>query len=222
MTSAGHGSRYCIRHNTITNVSSTTVAPCFDAHGNQPSGIYATMGTEIYGNTIVQTNNRSGNLLDHRGGKAVVYNNSITSTSGWWIRITEEHDDYISPPAINPISGQPQYPSEGYYWNNLRNGSRLSDADNPRVGSTIDYNANGNPPYRMVPQVNRDGFGERVPFSGSSGVGVGLLSARPDTCTLNGAGYWATDESKLYRWTGSAWQSYYTPYPYPHPQREKL
>ena len=50
-------------------------------------------------------------------------------------------------------------------------------------------------------------------------MGVGLLSERPVSCTLEGAGYWTTDEEKLYRWKNRAWELYYTPYIYPHPLR---
>lgn len=67
-------------------------------------------------------------------------------------------------------------------------------------------------------------------FNGTAGVGQGLLSARPGTCTPNsetptlynsgapGVGYWATDQNILYVCTATnTWTSYYTPYTYPHP-----
>jgi hypothetical protein len=54
-------------------------------------------------------------------------------------------------------------------------------------------------------------------FTGSSGVGSGLLSARPSTCTPLVA-YWATDTSTLYQCSSTnTWTTYYTPYTYPHP-----
>lgn len=54
-------------------------------------------------------------------------------------------------------------------------------------------------------------------FNGTAGVGQGLLSARPGTCTTNVA-YWATDTQTLYQCgPTNTWSSYYTPYTYPHP-----
>lgn len=54
-------------------------------------------------------------------------------------------------------------------------------------------------------------------FDGTQGVGSGLLSARPSTCT-SGVAYWATDSSELYKCTATnTWSAYYTPYTYPHP-----
>jgi len=54
-------------------------------------------------------------------------------------------------------------------------------------------------------------------FTGASGVGSGLLSARPATCTTQVA-YWATDTSTLYQCSSTnTWTTYYTPYTYPHP-----
>jgi hypothetical protein len=54
-------------------------------------------------------------------------------------------------------------------------------------------------------------------FNGSTGVGSGLFSARPSTCTPQVA-YWATDTTTLYQCSAAnAWSVYYTPFTYPHP-----
>jgi hypothetical protein len=70
--------------------------------------------------------------------------------------------------------------------------------------------------------------GTPITFNGTSGVGAGLLSARPSTCTT-GVGYWATDQGSWNRSgsggqgelfvcsTTNTWTAYYTPYTYPHP-----
>lgn len=61
-------------------------------------------------------------------------------------------------------------------------------------------------------------------FDGTKGIGQGLLSARPSTCTAGpggntpGIGYWATDTNTLYVCNPTnTWNVYYTPYTYPHP-----
>jgi hypothetical protein len=65
-------------------------------------------------------------------------------------------------------------------------------------------------------------------FTGTTGVGSGLLATRPATCTT-GVAYWATDQGnwnhsssggqgQLYVCSASnTWSLYYTPYTYPHP-----
>lgn len=61
------------------------------------------------------------------------------------------------------------------------------------------------------------------PFNGTSGMGYGTVANRPTTCTTGmetggGVGYWATDESKLYRCSATnTWTLHYQPYTYPHP-----
>jgi hypothetical protein len=61
-------------------------------------------------------------------------------------------------------------------------------------------------------------------FTGTKGVGQGLYSAIPSTCTAGpggntpGVGYWATDQNTLYVCNPTnTWSAYYTPYAYPHP-----
>jgi hypothetical protein len=71
--------------------------------------------------------------------------------------------------------------------------------------------------------ANRDYYlgttnaGTPISFTGTSGVGAGLLAARPTTCTPR-VGYWATDTQTLYVATATnTWTAFYTPYAYPHP-----
>jgi hypothetical protein len=205
------GGRYCVRYNTFDGTSSTNgLYPFSDMHGNQTtSGHNASMGAELYENTI--TCNKGVCLLDQRGGKAVVYNNTITTTGSVSSKLREEYNDSTVPPANNIISGQPQHVSGSYYWNNLRNGTTLVT---PYVSQTVDYGGSTG----LVPQLDVDAWLEDAEFDGSSGLGVGLKSAMPSSGLAVGVGYWATDEKKLYRAKSSTeWELLYTPYTYPHP-----
>ena len=83
------------------------------------------------------------------------------------------------------------------------------------IGDQVDYGGS----IGLVPQENRDFWMENPSFDGTAGVGVGLLSSLPATCTL-GVGYWATDTRTLFKCTApDTWEAYYTPYTYPHPLR---
>jgi hypothetical protein len=109
-------------------------------------------------------------------------------------------------------SGEPQYPTDTYIWNNTQNTTTKKFSF---VQATIDYGG----AIGVVPRENVHFWDEEVSFDGTKGVGVGLLAARPSTCTT-GVGYWATDESILYKATATnTWTAYYTPYTYPHPLR---
>lgn len=84
----------------------------------------------------------------------------------------------------------------------------------------------GKTQYNIV--ENLDFYNETLTFDGTTGMGKGLRSARPATCTpgtdpltgapIKGVGYWATDEQKLYVATApDTWTLYYQPLVYPHP-----
>lgn len=215
---AGNGPfRYAWRYNTIILPTDAQTFPLFDQHGNQYGVQAGCFGAEIYGNNIIANNvaQKWFNMIyDQRGGKSIVFNNTVSwATIGVEVgmRVREEHlDSEGAGAAINPINGQPQHISDSYYWGNTKNGAVL----NPTAGENFFYDALS----RYVPSPNLDFWTETDSFNGTSGVGVGLRAARPATCTA-GVGYWATDESKLYRCTATGWALYYTPYTYPHPLR---
>ena len=220
----GAGGRYAFRYNTV-NLSTASLWPVLDAHGNQGIGSnHATQGVEIYGNRL-NTNGRSDRFFDHRGGMAVVFYNSFLDGSVG-LQIREEYCDcdYGHNPCTNLITGQPMRVSSAYYWNNRDDGTVV----NPNLVQ------NGCASYSIAPNADYWNFSES--FDGTSGTGCGTLAARPATCTT-GVGYWATDQScstvpaesigadatvpvtgTLYRCTSTnTWTEYYTPYIYPHP-----
>jgi hypothetical protein len=93
--------------------------------------------------------------------------------------------------AIDPI----------YAWNNKLKGALV-----PAIGH-----------YYTHVKADRDYYDWTSSFDGTSGVGQGLLSGRPATCTPLVA-YWATDTNTLYQCsTKNTWTIYYKPYTYPHP-----
>jgi hypothetical protein len=102
-----------------------------------------------------------------------------------------------------------------YAWNNSLGGSGASSI----VGNSVSILTDNVDYYQQFGT-----FGESGNFNGTKGVGQGLLSARPSTCTAGpggntpGVGYWATDTQTLYVCNPTnTWTTYYTPYTYPHP-----
>jgi hypothetical protein len=233
MFSAGNGGRYCFRYNSITAdpgvLGSSGLYPMLDAHGNMGVGDnWSTMGIEIYGNLVTMTNAMSPDidLVDHRGGKAVIFYNQVKGSGvSESAQVREEHDDSLNPPATDAIDGTPQHVNNSYYWNN-------------RYGTTLyPWMITDNlATYKIAENV--DFWQQGASFDGSVGVGVGPLASRPGTCTV-GVGYWATNDAivpiaaanvgrnpsqplsgTLYRCTAAnTWTTFYTPYTYPHPLR---
>jgi hypothetical protein len=121
------------------------------------------------------------------------------------------------------IFSEALYP--GYSWGNSFNGAKptlssdfnISNSSNVGMPNTVST-------YQIL--SDRDFYNEVTSFDGTSGVGIGTLSARPSSCKsstapdggVTGPGYWATDNNTLYVCSGAnAWTVYYTPYTYPHP-----
>jgi hypothetical protein len=235
--------RYVMRHNTFNYPGGSGLYTLYllDNHGNSAptagaNGHHSGMGLEFYENTI----NLGGlnlNLLDLRGGKALVYNNyAVNCGAVIESKCREEYSDYNNPPAVHPVNGQPQHVSDFYTWNTFRNGEKYISPSSRhpwiQVPFVLDYGYG-----QLVPYPDKQFWFENPRFDGTAnlpyqletpkgkvavqvaGMGVGPLASRPGPCTVEGAGWWSTDESKLYRWRRGAWELYYTPYAYPHPLR---
>jgi hypothetical protein len=206
------GGRCIFRHNTMDCTSlGAGYWPLFELHGNDAntSGI----GAEIYENEITAGGN-AVRLVLYRGGKTLTFNNEVTTTGAVESVVREEVYDSNNPPPTT-LGGQPQYVSDTYIWGNTKNASPQSSAY--ISGGEIDYGgATG-----VVPRENVHFWNHNASFDGTTGVGVGLLAARPAACT-KGVGYWATDTETLYRSSATnTWEEYYKPYTYPHPLREE-
>jgi hypothetical protein len=199
--SAGHGGRYVSRYNTYT-CTTANLFPIFDIHGNQAAG-FATMVSEIYGNTI-NLGTRNAGLFDQRGAQALIFNNTVNTTGSVSAKTREEYDDATYPYSNSYL----QHVTNSYYWENRKNGSTL-------INCVEGQDLPGN-----VIQENRDFYNQTTSFDGTVGVGIGLWADRPATCTP-GVAYWATDvgsQGTLYKCTAvDTWSRYYEPYTYPHP-----
>lgn len=129
------------------------------------------------------------------------------------------------PTALNSVTGTIAWPHEAlspiYVWNNTYapqyyTSSPLVAAGGPIASDNVEY-------YQQFGTLAESGS-----FNGTKGIGQGLLSARPSTCTAGtdpltsssapGVGYWATDTNTLYVCNPTnTWTAYYTPYTYPYP-----
>lgn len=214
-----------VRNCTITP---TTGYIKLDGHGtatNSPPRSFRLM--EAYRNTWTTSNPGAG-CFEIRGGTAFIWDNVSVDGPIYLgdYRIvygTNTVGDY--PLYDQPGTGQDPFPASAateplYLWNNTRSGGAAWVASQAIFGTS------------MVGLVNpdRDYFETDATFDGTSGVGRGTRAQMDAiTPTLTGVGFWVTDEGswdttlpagtsgRLYRWNGSAWALYYTPYTYPHP-----
>lgn len=223
--STGASARTCVRYNTANSTTSRYVG-YFDIHGNQtpPYSNHAGMGSEVYGNVWNAGAATGGRFGAFRAGRNLVYDNRIETPGSAYQggpSFQEEYIDSTVTPYENLIDGQPQHVSDCYNWNNLRKGTLVTgslitlDYSDPMVSYYDPALAHKG----VVPRWDVHVWRQVGGFDGSTGMGRGPLSSRPASCTLEGAGYWATDEGRLYRWKSGAWELFYTPYAYPHPYR---
>jgi hypothetical protein len=255
---SGNGGRVVVRYNTWDFTNLVTVdTNIWDAHGLQSmqnakdlnncgyDGYgacdptlktcqqHSTMVSEYYGNKLYNSSNAAKNLMSHRGGWQIMFNNTYVAASG----TSSLYYSQYSCDSCADTGTYTQHVDRTYNWGNF------SGTGSTRMSMTknLDFceSAVGSP-YTIT--ANRDYFTDVVPtFDGTSGVGAGTLAARPATCTAGsgtGVGYWATDQSTtdmstqtgrnpstpisgtLYRCSATnTWTAEFTPYTYPHPSR---
>lgn len=223
LTETGQGGRMVFRHNTVTGYNSGAGAEVFDVHGEQESGGW-TVTSEYYHNTI-GLGSSPFRWMNHRGGQAVIMNNTITSTRS---AVDFEFTEYQSwggngichtyPIAYNsseaycsPISGTclETQVHNSYYFNNITKGSQQT----PSLGNATGGSCGSDPPFGDNNYIiqNREYW---LPS-------FGLASALPGTCTADGnTFYGTTDTDVIYKCTSAnTWTVFYMPYTYPHPLR---
>jgi hypothetical protein len=209
--------RYVFRYNAL---GGTTPSPWFDLHPN-------TFGAEIYGNTFAS----GGNLLSHRGGRAALFYNSTTSGTGTY---NVYNNDGCSSRVASVVNNSVSFNNRQGTTGSL---AAVGSSGGDRCGhpsnslSLATWTCNGTAGGCQ----NIKFYLHSTSFTGSTGVGLGTLAARPANCTT-GVFYWATNQSTsnltgmvgiepstpisgtLYKCTSTnAWTPYYTPYTYPHP-----
>jgi hypothetical protein len=242
------GARVVVRRNTFLNVQTSN-------HGTETSGRPRSgRAQEYYQNTysIDSVGGYWQSSVASRGGSGMVWGNSTQHVGGQFAQVFDMQNyrsaqsyyfwgmcdgsnpwdqntpgqsgyrcidqpgagqgGYISGDAPSPARWLGQALSPYYTWSN-------------RLAGAVSL-----PAVHGVGQIkpDRDYYAENTSFNGTSGVGVGPLSARPSSCTT-GVAYWATDQGEwdstnagpdgqLYKCVSTnSWSVFYTPYSYPHP-----
>lgn len=227
------GARWVFRHNTVNGTF-------FGDHGADSGNMRGVHSFEVYNNTISNSNANIFIPIFLRSGVGVIFHNTITGNYGgsdhtielsiyrdsgsyapWGqcdgTSIWDENQTGKSGYACLDQPGHLFTASSGgsntiqplYAWKNTKDGAERDTAPDSSTAKNV-----------TDQQANRDYYNYTASFDGSSGVGEGLLSARPATCTPLTA-YFATDvgaQGTLYQCaTANTWTAYYIPYTYPHP-----
>lgn len=203
VSETGQGGRLVFRYNTITNYSGPGWE-ALDIHGDQNSG-RGTVASEYYHNSIDVGTSGTFRWMHHRGGQAIIANNSINRSVAFNIteyRAWGGNGICSTYPAVGQIN-------HSFYWNNIAGGAQQA----PTYTNGNGGSCGSDPPWGDNQYV--------VPNREYWLLSSGLEANRPATCTANGnTFYGTTDTDKLYKCTATnVWTVYYQPYPYPHPLR---
>lgn len=180
----------------ILRVETSTTLTLVSPAGASVNGVTYTVGSPWDGNSKTDgypcldgPARGAGELLTGSGFPFPTIKNSITGTQSWPHQVLDPI--YVWGNTYNPVG---------------TNHDSIVDDGTGMLTENVDY-------YQQFGK-----YGEPGIFDGKKGVGQGLLSARPATCTA-GVAYWATDQDALYICGATGWPSTpsYTPYTYPYP-----
>ncbi len=189
-----------------------------------PDGVF---GQDIKINNVRSCNDPGGGQGKCDGTQARDQNTSGQSGYSCRDQIGRSYDTTL---WSYPSGAYAQSLTPAYFWSNTHtpSGSQFAvvvDAGETCSGTGDDLNA-------THIQANRDYYANNASFNGTTGVGMGVLAARPATCTP-GTAYWATDQGEwnsnssgpdgeLFKCTSSnVWSVYYVPFTYPYPLNAK-
>jgi hypothetical protein len=216
---SGQGGRIVVRFNTWNMANAGGQSEFWDVHGFQnfygsPNGQTGTMIAEYYSNKFSNGASSVYRWIDHRGSWGMFFNNTYSGASSPDIEVNQYNGGCTNQIVPAPTNYNPLV-NNTYVFNNTVNGTIK-----PMVAGSV--NSCG-----VTQNVNWWNYNSS--FNGTTGIGYGVKSAMPGTCTT-GVGYWVTDEgswnTKLQADTSGQfykcvstnnWQLYYTPYTYPHP-----
>jgi hypothetical protein len=196
----GRGGRIVFRHNTI-NGYACSGCEVFDMHGHQ--GDRGTVSSEVYSNTVGVGSSGTYRWMHHRGGQAVVFNNTISRNIGFNFT---EYRSWGGNGVCQAYPAQDQI-RNSFYFNNIAGGSNRNPSYT-NGGDPENCGGGGEGAYIVL---NREYW---LPA-------FGLDANRPSACTANGNTYYGTtDTDVIWKCTSTNnWTPFYTPYPYPHPLR---
>jgi hypothetical protein len=204
-----------MRWENYNNIISTAANPTF-------TSMFIRAGTGIIANNVITGPFSNGIIFDNvrsfqsdaptfvcgacDGTSAWDGNEGVGAEAGYPCRDQIGRGYDLTAFTHDPPSQYNQVLMPAYVWGNTLNGNRTVVYVHNNCGKHI--------------KPNRDYYEEGASFNGTSGVGRGLLAARPATCTLNTA-YFATDVGPmgtLYQCSQTnTWTKHFEPYTCPHP-----
>lgn len=210
VTETGQGGRLVFRHNTISGYACSG-CEVFDIHGDQDSG-GGTVSEEIYHNTIGVGSSGTYRWLHHRGGGAIIANNTVSRSIAMnFAEYRAVGQNGICSPYI--ATGQIHDVNHGidgaFYFNNVAGGSQQTPSYTFGNGGSC----GSDPPWGDNQYIQRN----REYWLPAFGTEANL----PSTCTADGNTYYGTtDTDKIFKCSSTnTWTVFYTPYTYPHPLR---
>jgi len=198
-------------------------------NGDQASATFLRGGTGLFwGNTITNfagvgtlwTDRQSANVGSAAPPNGWGFCGTAHGPSGW-----DQNNDSNGYACIDQIGRGKGDELTGLFPNKVNSVTKTISWPHQAIEPVYEWNDSWTSPgygsfwSSETPNIvqNRDYYLYTSNFNGTSGVGSGLLAARPSTCTPHVA-YWATDTNTLYQCSAAnTWTVYYTPYTYPHP-----